>query len=94
MGKACVLCEWFLFKPKKYKEIQKKERKNPIKKNGDSEDFGIPFTLFFCYLNSSNSYIATIDLQNFLIYKQNFTSHLLTSRIYKSNSIIINHHLQ
>jgi len=47
------------FKPKKCKEIQKKERKNPIKKNGYSEDFGIPFILFF--LNLGLGSIRVLD---------------------------------
>jgi hypothetical protein len=49
MGKACVLCEWFVLNPKNTKNFYffKKERKNPRKKSGDSEDFGIPFISIF-----------------------------------------------
>ncbi len=34
MGKACVLCEWFLLNPKKYKKNSKKKKKPKKKKWG------------------------------------------------------------
>jgi hypothetical protein len=58
MGKACVLCEWFLLNPKKYKKKEKTQEK--------TQEVGIVTTLeihllSFIFLNFSLGSIQVLD---------------------------------